>query len=243
MGRDNGPQLEVCVDTASGIVACQADADRIELCSALGAGGLTPSPGLITQARKSGVPVHVMIRPRAGDFDFDAADLAVCEADIHHVKAAGLAGVVLGVARGGGLDDAALTRLIAAAGGQLDCTLHRVIDTLDDPVAAVEHAIALGFRRILTSGGEAAAIDGVARLRTMNAAANGRIEVMAGSGVTPQRVAPIASATGIRSFHGSCRGAVPQAAGAQRLGFASATRPTTDPLAVKAMKEAVRALA
>ena len=75
-------ELEVCIDDAAGLAACQGRADRIELCSALGVGGLTPSPGLIDAARHSAVPVHVMIRPRVGGFDLSAADVASCIADI-----------------------------------------------------------------------------------------------------------------------------------------------------------------
>ena len=101
--QPNSATLEVCVDTAAGIAACQTHADRIELCSALDLGGLTPSAGLIEIARESAVPVHVMIRPRTGDFCYDAHDLSTRLHDIAAARRAGLTGVVLGASGLGGL--------------------------------------------------------------------------------------------------------------------------------------------
>jgi copper homeostasis protein len=153
--------LEVCVDTAEGLEAAIAGgADRIELCSSLGEGGLTPSAGLMALAGRQGVPVRAMIRPRAGDFTFDAAEVAVMCGDIRAARDAGLAGVVIGALdAAGALDRAVLEGLMAAASG-MGVTLHRAVDLLPSPREAVEVARALGIDTILTSGGALKAPEG-----------------------------------------------------------------------------------
>src|SRR3546814_15820112 len=126
--------LEICVDSIASLdAACEGGADRIELCSALGLGGLTPSPGLIALAAAQALPCRAMIRPRPGDFTYDAAEITQMERDIDHAAAAGLAGVVLGATRNGALDEAVLRRLLdrAAAHG-LPVPPHRAIDTVRD---------------------------------------------------------------------------------------------------------------
>ncbi|MGI4745549.1 MAG: copper homeostasis protein CutC, partial [Janthinobacterium lividum] len=175
-------ELEVCVDTIGGLEqAVAAGAARIELCGPLAVGGTTPSVGLIEAARDCAVPVYAMIRPRDGNFVFSPADEAGMLAEIRFVRAAGLAGVVLGASRPDGtLDEAMLARLSAAAGG-LGRTLHRAFDLAPDPLAALETAIGLGFERVLTSGGSPRAVDGMAVLARLVRAAAGRIEIMAGS--------------------------------------------------------------
>lgn len=226
--------LEVCVDTPDGIaLAAAAGADRIELCSALDLGGLTPGAGLIAAAKGSGIPVHAMIRPRAGDFRAGEADLAAMLDDIRHIRVARLSGVVIGVADGSGaLDRAALARLVDAA-GPLDVTLHRVIDLTPDPIAALEVAVSLGIRRILTSGGARIAPDGVRQIAAMVRAARGRIEIMAGGGLTPAN-APMLVATGIGALHASCRSDV---AGGSGWGFGATRR--TDPQKIVALRRAM----
>ena len=98
-------KLEVCIDTASGLAACEGGVDTIELCSALAVGGLTPSAGLVDFARSSGVPIHAMIRPRAGNFIYSSQEIEVILGDIADAKSAGLAGVVVGAATSGGTLD------------------------------------------------------------------------------------------------------------------------------------------
>lgn len=233
--------LDVCVDTLGGLRVAAKGADTIELCSALALGGLTPTPGLIVAAGQSAVPVHAMIRPRLGDFAYDAAEIALMRDEISVVKEAGLAGVVFGVTTGDTLDVEAMDTLMAAADG-LSCTLHRAIDLVADPAGAVEQAIALGFARILTSGGARRAEDGVATLAQMQRAARGRIEIMAGGGVTATNVSQIATATGITAFHGSCSRAeaVPQIL--VDMGFAAAQTRVTDAETLAAMRRAVDAV-
>ncbi|WP_299421633.1 copper homeostasis protein CutC [uncultured Shimia sp.] len=226
----NSLTFEVCIDTAAGYAACASVVDRIELCSALDVGGLTPCPGLIAAAQESSIPSHVMIRPRAGDFCYDAADQKAMRASIEAVKKAGLAGVVIGASKGDQLDIATLRELVAVAEG-LEVTLHRVIDLLPEPLSAMEQAIELGIHRILTSGGAPRAVDGQATLRAMQTAAKGRIEIMVGSGVSFSNLAELAQNTGITSFHASCSTTIPVAEHLHHFGFAK-TQKTTDREAV-----------
>lgn len=222
----NSLTFEVCIDTAAGYAACEGVVDRIELCSALDVGGLTPCPGLIAAAQDSTIPSHVMIRPRAGDFCYDVTDQKAMRASIEAVKKAGLAGVVIGASKGDQLDLAALRDLVASAEG-LEVTLHRVIDLVSDPLAAKEQAIDLGIHRILTSGGAPRAVDGQTTLSAMQEAAKGRIEIMVGSGVSASNVAELAQNTGITSFHASCSTAIPVAKHLHHFGFAK-TQKVTD---------------
>lgn len=197
--------LEVCVDTIAGAeAAVRGGARRIELCSALSEGGLTPSAGLMRAASRLPVPVYAMIRPRGGLFRFSEAETEIMLADIAAARLAGLAGVVLGVqAADGGLDVAMLGRLVAAA-GDLGCTLHRVIDVVPEPLVALEQAMSLGFDRVLTSGAEPFAPDGVGLIAEMVLRADGRIGVMPGCGLTVANVAAVIAATGASELHASC---------------------------------------
>ena len=200
--------LEVCVDDAAGLTAALAGgADRIELCADLSVGGLTPEADFMRAAAACGVPVHAMIRPRAGNFRFSRADVDPMLDAIAAVKAAGLAGVVVGAAgEDGALDGETIARLVAAA-RPLDVTLHRVFDETPAPFAALEAAIALGLDRVLTSGQAPGAAEGVDLIGVLVRRAAGRIAVMAGAGVTPANVSDIVRRTGVSEVHGSFRGA------------------------------------
>jgi copper homeostasis protein len=225
--------LEVCVDDAVGLAeAVAGGADRVELCAALGVGGLTPSAGLMEVAAGCGVPCYAMIRPRPGDFTFGADEVAVMRRDIRAARAAGLPGVVLGAARGGRLDMGVLADLVAEAQG-LDLTLHRVIDLITDVEEAVEQAMALGFARVLSSGGARVAPHGVARLGAMMRAAKGRLSVMPGSGVTVQTW-PLLAGLGVTEVHASC--AVAVGGQADAFGFVTGTEKRTDRAQVAALK-------
>lgn len=223
MGR---PLLEVCVDSLAGLrAAIEGGADRIELCAALEVGGLTPSAGLMQAAAGCGVPVLVMIRPRSGNFAFESGEVAVMQADIATVRAAGLAGVVLGAARGAALDHDVLADLVEAAQG-LDLTLHRAVDLCDDATAAVDMAAALGFHRILSSGGAATAVQGLPRLAAMITAAAGRVAIMPGAGVTAETVG-LLRPLGTLEIHASCTApgpAAPLGFGAPRVTSAARVR-------------------
>lgn len=236
-------QLEICVDTADGLeAALRGGADRIELCSALSIGGLTPSPGLMRIAAKSGIPVYAMIRPREGDFVFSPGELDQMRRDIDAVRAAGLAGVVLGASEPRGkLDTEALFRLRSHA-GDLGATLHRAFDLVQDRDDALETTISLGFERILTSGGEKSALDGIEALKGLVARAGERISIMPGSGVRPENAGRILAETGAREIHASCRtGRQTVAPEAVALGFASdSLRDVTSAETVAALVDVLR---
>lgn len=232
--------LEICVDSVSGLqTALAGGADRIELCSALELGGLTPSPGLMACAAEQSLPCHAMIRPRAGNFAYSGPEIAHMEREIDHVAAVGLAGVVFGAARDGALDQAVLGRLLdrAAALG-LPATLHRAIDTVRDPVAAIDTAIALGFDRVLSSGGARTAIDGLETLRAMRRRAGDAITVMAGSGINAENVDRLL-AIGMDQIHASCSERhASEDPTLVRLGFAAPLR-VTRAERVRALREAI----
>ena len=261
--------LEVCVDTSAGLAAAvEGGADRVELCSALALGGLTPSAGFMAEAAECGVPVLAMIRPRAGDFVWSEAEIVAMEHDIAAARAAGLAGVVLGASLPDGrLDVAVLRRLLHAATkggdrflrrnrtgavegsgaeflatsggpnlGGLDLTLHRCFDLVPDMGNALEEAVALGFRRILTSGGAVTAPAGAARIGALVVQAAGRIGVMAGAGVTAA-TAPALMALGVREFHGSCTENVAVSGRVAEMGFGLVTGRQTSAARVKALRD------
>ena len=199
-------KLEIAVqDVAGTTVAATAGVDRVELCSALALGGLTPSAALVelALAAASALPVHVLVRPRPGDFDYTEDELRVIVADVRRAVAAGAAGVVVGALRGGAVDAAALERLVDAAGGT-EVTFHRAFDLLADPVAGLAELSAAGVRRVLTSGGASSAVDGIPALRGLVQAAAGGIEIMAGGGVTIESIAGISEA-GVDAVHLSAK--------------------------------------
>ena len=198
--------LEVCVDTIEGATAAvDGGANRIELCSSLSEGGLTPSAGLMRKAAGLPIPCYAMVRPRSGLFHYAQDEVEIMISDVAAARDAGLAGVVLGAqSADGSLDEDVLRRLVQEA-GPLGKTLHRVIDVVPDPLAALDQAIGLGFDRVLTSGAEPLAPDGVSLIRQMVARAEGRLSVMPGCGLTPENVKVVMEATGANEAHASCR--------------------------------------
>ncbi|WP_027793807.1 copper homeostasis protein CutC [Paraburkholderia acidipaludis] len=233
--------LEVCVDSVEGLDAAIAGgADRIELCSALDLGGLTPTSGLIAAAARAPIPVYAMIRPHARSFCWSRADGEAMLAEIDVVRAAALAGVVLGAAQPDGSLDVALLRTLRERSRGLGATLHRVFDLVPDPVRALEEAVALDFERVLTSGGAARAIDGIDTLAELMERAAGRIVVMPGSGIAADNVVRIVEATGAAEVHASCREVLAQSDGkGVELGFFSARRSTTSRNLVQALRRAL----
>lgn len=238
------PIFEVCVDTPAGLAAAVAGgADRIELCAALAIHGVTPSPGLMSLAAESGCATYVLVRPRAGDYVFGAQDLDLMRREIDAVRAAGLAGVAIGANRPTGeLDEEMIQVLVDQARG-LGLTLHRCFDLVPDFAAALETAVTFGFERILTSGGAPTAMAGADRIVELVAQADGRIAIMAGSGVTPANVAELLARTGAPEVHGSCGGPSPVGSGAGRaevaaaLGFVAGEPRDTDRAKVAAVRK------
>jgi len=233
--------LEICVDDAAGVDSAVAGgADRIELCSALELGGLTPAAALLDHALRAGCPIHMMIRPRAGGFLYSEDDVALMVEEIGGAVARGVGGVVVGALRPDGeLDREALGRFRDAA-RDAAIVLHRAIDLVPDPIAAVGEAIALGYDKILSSGGAPTAVEGMTTLAAMVAAAGERLSVIAGSGVSPDNVMRIIAGTGVREVHGSASrpGPEPDAA-TLRLGFAMGPRRVTDRTIVQRLRTAL----
>jgi copper homeostasis protein len=242
-GQTTGAILEICVDDLAGMEAAIAGgADRLELCAALGCGGLTPSMGLIVQAAEAPVPVHAMIRPRSGSFVFSEAEVRLMISDIAAARHAGLAGVVLGASLPDGrLDCDVLKQLIVASEG-LEVTLHRAFDLVPNRLQALEEAEALGFRRILTSNGQKAAPAGIDAFKQLVSASRGRISIMPGGGVSVENLHLFAD-LGIREFHASCSAPVAVAPNLVEFGFELAARRNTSEQMVRQMKQHVRALA
>lgn len=237
--------LEICTDSIAGVAAAVAGgADRIELCGALEVGGLTPSAGLVAEAVRAcagRVALFAMVRPRAGDFAYDDDEFGTATAEAEALLTAGVDGLVFGAVRDGRLDEDACRRFVSAVGSmrRTPLTFHRAVDLLDDPVAAVAPIAALGFQRILTSGGAITAPAGAATIRAMVERAGEAIAIMAGSGVAPEGVEDLIAATGVREVHASAsrsRGALDTRVAA--LGFASGSRRETSIDLVRALRAA-----
>jgi len=211
--------LEIAANSlASALAAQEGGASRIELCAALELGGLTPSPAQIALVRERlSIPMHVLVRPRAGDFAYADEEHATMRADIAHCAAAGCDGVVVGALTTEGDVDVTRCRELISAADRLDLTFHRAIDVCRDPTAALETIIGLGFRRVLSSGGAASAREGSANLRRLIEQAAGRIEIMPGAGIDADNIAVLMAATGAREFHASAKRTLPS-----RMRFAPA---------------------
>jgi copper homeostasis protein len=207
----NDPVLEVAANSVASALAAEAGgAARVELCSALDVGGLTPSHAAIaTACERLRIPVHVLIRPRAGDFVFDDLEYEVMQRDIEVCKALGCAGVVLGVLTAEADVDVPRSRSLRNTAGGMSVTFHRAFDVTRDPERALDAIIAIGCDRLLTSGQQVGAHAGAPLIRKLIGQAGGRITIMPGGGITAQNIAAIAQATGAREFHASAKTRVP----------------------------------
>lgn len=196
--------FEVCIDSVEGaILASTYGAKRVELCTALSEGGLTPSLAMIEACVKiSKAEVFVMIRPSAGGFNYTEAELELMERDIRAAGSVGANGVVFGVLNALNEVDikANLFLMEAAIELNLGTTFHRAIDLCETNENAMEDLINLGFDRILTSGGAANATEGLQIIRKMVNRAQGRIEIMAGAGINAGNVLEIVR-LGVDSVH------------------------------------------
>ena len=199
--------LEIAAGSLESALAAQAGgADRVELCGSLEDGGVTPSFGTIAVARdRLRIPLHVLIRPRAGDFVYSPAELESMRCDVEACARLGCDGVVIGALDAlGGVDMAGCRSLVAAA-GSMGVTFHRAFDCVADRHTARDAVVALGCERILTSGGADSAEQGVAVIVADIAHAGGRIALMPGAGLNPANIAAVARATGAAEFHASAR--------------------------------------
>jgi copper homeostasis protein len=202
--------FEICVESVAGVRAArEAGADRVELCADLLEGGITPSLGTILVARKiADITLHVMIRPRGGDFLYDEDEIAAMEADIASAKSAGVDGVVFGALERDGRVDTAVTERLIARARPASVTFHRAFDMTPEPLVALEALCELGVDRVLTSGQEPTAYEGAERIAELTKAAVGRIIVMPGGGITVRNAARVAAMTRARELHFAARAPV-----------------------------------
>jgi len=199
--------LEVCVDSVeSAVAAGRGGADRVELCDNLFEGGTTPSAGAVALAREHlSIQLHVMIRPRGGDFLYSPIELAVMRRDIAEAKRAGADGVVFGVLTEQADVDVERTRELVALARPLGVTFHRAFDVTRDPHESLERLVETGVDRVLTSGQDVSALDGLDLLVDLTSRAGERIVVMPGGGVTERNIARIVATTSAREVHVSGR--------------------------------------
>lgn len=204
-------KCEICVDSVAGVrVSRAAGADRVELCADLFEGGITPSRGAIRQARRvTGIGLHVIVRPRGGDFVFDADEVDTMLDDIATARIEGVDGIVIGALQSDGTVDVPLTTRLVEAAGPLAVTFHRAFDMTADPFDALETLVDLGISRVLTSGQEATVLEGAPLIRRLIEAAADRIIVMPGGGITPRNVRRIVAELAPREIHFAALAAAP----------------------------------
>ena len=195
--------FEICVDSVPGVRAAKAaGADRVELCADLLEGGVTPSRGMIRQARTiTGIGLSVMIRPRGGDFLFDDDEFTIMRSDIETAKAEGADGVVIGLLTAAGEVDMARTRELIALARPLSITFHRAFDMTPEPFRALDMVIELGVDRVLTSGQEASVLEGLPLIVELIERAGDRIAIMPGGGITARNIDRILAAARPREIH------------------------------------------
>jgi len=199
--------FEVCIDSVEGALAArEGGAQRVELCAGLVEGGLTPSLGMIEMVRRvQPLRLHVLIRPRGGDFFYSDLEYAVMQQDVLAAKQAGADGVVLGLLQLNGQVDVPRTAGLIALARPMAVTFHRAFDLCCDPAEALEALIALGVERVLTSGQKASALEGQACIAGLVRQAAGRITVLAGGGINAQNAAELIAATLVSEIHFSAR--------------------------------------
>lgn len=205
-------KFEVCANSVESCIAAQdGGADRVELCAGIPEGGTTPSYGEIKTARKflGSTLLHVIIRPRGGDFLYSQLEIERMKEDIIVCKKLGVDGVVFGCLTGNGEVDIEKNRQLLECADGMSTTFHRAFDRATDPMKAMEDIIALGFDRILTSGQQPKAAEGTALLAELQKKTEGRITLLAGSGVNENNIKAIYDATGIHEYHFSARISIP----------------------------------
>lgn len=195
--------LEVCADSVRSAVAAQeGGADRIELCSALVIGGLSPSVSMFRQVKENtDIKVRVLLRPRFGDFCYDDYEFETLMEEVAQFRELGADGVVIGILKPDGtLNMEQMEALVKAADG-IGITMHRAFDVCRNPYEALEQCISLGIDTILTSGQTSSAWEGRELLAGLVDKAKGRIDILAGAGINPDVIGKLAPYTGVKSFH------------------------------------------
>jgi copper homeostasis protein len=194
--------VEICANSfESAKAAKEGGADRIELCAELSVGGLTPSHGLIEKVMAElDIPVHVLIRPRSGNFTYSKDEIEVMAKDIVYCQKLWCSGVVCGALTSKNEVDVETTRRLMGAAAGMDFTFHRAFDWSREPHTALDALIRLGVTRLLSSGQESKAIDGISLLKELRKNSKGLIEIMPGSGISVENVLTFKEA-GFKSIH------------------------------------------
>lgn len=197
-------KLEVCANSYQSAKNAQdAGAHRIELCQELSVGGITPSFGLIEKVLNDlSIPTFVLIRPRSGNFVYTDEEFAIMKSDIEQCKALGVHGIVSGVLKEDKSIDIARTKELLALTRPLPFTFHKAFDEAENPDEALEQLVDLGAERVLTSGQENSAENGISLLAQLNKKANGRITILPGGGISSQNAAQF-KAIGLKEIHAS----------------------------------------
>lgn len=200
-------QFEICANSVESCLTAQAGgAQRVELCAGILEGGTTPSYGEIITARELlNIKLHIIIRPRGGDFLYSETEVRIMERDIQLAREAGVDGVVFGCLTKEGDIDIDLTKRLIHASSGLSVTFHRAFDQCRNPLKALEQLIELGCDRILTSGQQPTAEEGIPLLKQLIDQSDNRIIILPGSGINENNIKRIAKETGAREFHFSAR--------------------------------------
>lgn len=195
--------FEICVDSPEGVIAARdGQADRVELCDNLFEGGTTPSIGAIKMARRvGGIKLHVIIRPRGGDFLYSDVEFETMRMDIEAARTSRVDGIVIGLLTADGNIDKERTTELVTLARPMSVTFHRAFDVCRDPLTALEDLIEIGVDRVLTSGQKADAVSGAETIKKLVEAAGDRIVVMACGGIDETNAAEIVATTGVSELH------------------------------------------
>lgn len=195
-----------CFNAVSALLAQQGGADRIELCANPLEGGTTPSYGEVEIIKSAlNIPVHVIVRPRGGDFLYTPTEMKIMLRDIEMFREMGVDGIVTGALSADGSVNITPCREMAEAAFPMNLTFHRAFDVTKDPFRSLEFIIGCGFHRILTSGGMQTAVQGKGTIRELIKSAAGRIKIMPGGGVNEQNISGLVEFTNAAEYHISAR--------------------------------------
>jgi copper homeostasis protein len=203
--------LEIAIASVERARAAErGGAHRLELCADLEVGGLTPNIELLRDVRSTvELPIHVLVRPRAGNFTYNPAEFARMKKQIKTIRGENVQGIVTGVLLQDGSVDKERTRELVALASPMQVTFHRAFDETKDLAAALEDMVLTGAHRVLTSGGAANAQSGAPVLRSLIQQAGDRIIVLPGGGLHPGNLAEVARATGASELHTGLGGVIP----------------------------------
>lgn len=203
--------VEICTPSRlSAVAAKEGGAKRIELCSNLEVGGLTPTDeDIVYCVQTLGLRTHVLVRPRVGNFLYSADEMAEIERTVMRCRQLGAAAVVVGFLTPDGKVDLGLTRRIVQLAAPMEVTFHRAFDeALQDPIEALQAVMEAGCHRLLTSGQAPTALQGAAVIKRL-VDHTSSLKILAGSGITPDNVRQLIASTGVTEVHGSCKTTLP----------------------------------